>query len=123
MTIHEAISRIDNEYENTYSPEQKKAYLSRLDWLIKNNIIDKHQGGADVEFNGYDDNTPEDTVLLVPEPFTDIYIFWLQAWIDYWNGDYDKYNNTISIYQSVYDSFRNDYNSKHMPLGTTLKVW
>ena len=124
MTIHEAISRIDSEYENSYSPERKIADLSRLDGLIKKNIIDKHEGGEGVSFKGYDENTPADTMLLVPEPFSDIYVFWLQAWIDYRNGDIDKYNNAIAMYQSLYDAYHSDYHGAHLPKSKTkLKFW
>ena len=124
MTIHEVLSRIDNEYPNDYPPERKIEYISRLDWNIKNNIIDKHEGGDGVSFSGYDINTPEDTVLIVPDAFADMYIFWLQGWIDYWNGDYKRYNNAIAMYQTIYEAFSNDYHSKHLPnRNAKLRLW
>ena len=70
-----------------------------------------------VSFCGYDDKTPMDTELLVPEPFDEIYPLWLEARIDYANGEYDKYNNSILMYNAAYDAYANYYNRNNMPLG------
>lgn len=106
MTVNGAISAIDARYPNNLPHPTKVQYLSKLDHLIAKNIIS-------AEFGGYTEDTPGDTELLVGEPYTDIYVFWLQAWIDYWNGEYDKYNSAITMYQSVYDAYSKDYISKH----------
>ena len=121
MTIIEAINTIDALYPNTYSPEQKIAQLSKLDGVIKRDIIDKHEGSEGVTFNGYDENTPNDTVLLVPAPYDEVYIFWLQTWIDYWNGEIGRYNNSTSMYKSAYSNFERAYNREHMPKETKIK--
>lgn len=123
MTIIEAINTIDALYPNTYSQEQKKAQLSKLDGVIKRDIIDKHEGSEEVTFNGYDENTPQDTVLLVPAPYDDIYIFWLQTWIDYWNGEMGRYNNSTSMYKTAYSNFERAYNREHMPKATKIKYF
>jgi hypothetical protein len=123
MTIIEAINTIDALYPNTYSPEQKKAQLSKLDGVIKRDIIDKHEGSEEITFNGYDENTPQDTVLLVPAPYDDIYIFWLQMWIDYWNGELARYNNSTAMYKTAYSNFERAYNREHMPKATKIKYF
>lgn len=124
MTIIEAINTIDKLCEgNGYSQEKKIAWLSKLDGVIKKNIIDKHEGSEDVTFNGYDANTPLDTVLLVPDPYDEVYIFWLQSWIDYWNGEIGKYNNSTSMYEAAYENFARAYNRQYMPKQTKLKFF
>ena len=124
MTIHEAISRIDNEYSNTFTPEQKIHYLSRLEGLVKREIIDRHEGAENINFEGYTKDTPQDTVLLIPEPYTDAYIFWLQAWIDYWSGELESYNNAMLQFKEIYDAFYGDYHNTHTPKqNSTLKFW
>ena len=123
MKIVEAISRIDGLKHNTYTQGEKIAWLSRLDSMVKRLIIDTHEGGEDVVFTGYDENTDVFTDLLVPEPFDEMYLRWLEARIDYANGEYDKYNNSILMYQTVYDSYANYYNRNHMPKGTKIKFF
>ncbi len=116
MKIIEAINRIDALMHNTYSQDDKVKWLSDLDSDIKQQIIDNHEGGQSVSFNGYDANTPTDTVLLVPAPHDVMYLKWLEAQIHYYNGEYDKYNNAIIMYNTDYDAFQKHYTRTHKPL-------
>ena len=123
MKIIEVIDRIDSLKHNTYTQSDKIAWLSRLDHMVKRLIIDTHEGGEDVAFTGYDDNTDIMTELLVPAPFDEMYLRWLEAQIDYANGEYEKYNNSILMYQTVYDGYNNYYNRNHMPKGKKIKFF
>ena len=123
MKIIEAINRIDSLKHNTYSQNDKVAWLSRLDSMVKRLIIDTHEGGEEVTFTGYDDSTAMDTEMLVPAPFDEVYLRWLEAQIDYHNGEYDKYNNAIEMYQAAYDGYANYYNRNNMPKGKAIKYF
>lgn len=123
MKIIEAITRLDSLKHNTYTEADKIIWLSRLDGMVKKHIIDTHDGAEDVIFTGYDSETDLQTELLVPAPFDEIYIRWLEAQIDYANGEYDKYNNAILMYQAAYNAYANYYNRNHMPKGTTFKYF
>lgn len=123
MKIKDAINQIDGQKHNTYSQAEKISWLSRLDSMVKRLIIDTHEGGEDITFTGYDDKTDLDTELLVPAPFDEMYIRWLEAQIDYTNGEYDKYNNSILMYQTAYDGYANYYRRNHMPLGKKIKFF
>ena len=123
MTIIEAINRIDSLKPNSYSPEDKIAWLSIVDGEVKENIINTHEGSDKVTFNGYTENTPLDTVLLVPAPYDDIYIKWLEAQIDYANGETKRFNNSILMYNTAYSAFSRHYNRNHMPIGTNIKFF
>ena len=116
MTIIEAINKIDSLKYNTYSQEDKVDWLSRLDWMVKRQIVDTHEGGQTVFFTGYDADTDLHTVLLIPAPFDEIYLRWLEAQIDYTNGEMDKYNASIIMYNTAYEAFENYYNRNHMPV-------
>ena len=117
MKISEAIAQIDILKPNSYTDSEKVGWLSTLDGVIKKEIIDTHVGGRDIVFNGYDDTTDRNTELLVPAPYTDVYLRYLEAQIDYSNGEYAKYNNTVSAYNSAYSAFERFYNRTHLPLG------
>ena len=123
MTIREAIERIDSLKHNVYSQNDKIAWLSRLDSMVKTLIIDAHEGSEKVNFSGYNDRTDIETELLVPAPFDEMYLRWLEAQIDYSNGEYDKYNNAIVMYQTAYDGYANYYRRTHMPRGTAIKYF
>lgn len=115
MTIMEVIYRLDEVKPNSYSPAEKIKWLSSLDGRIKNEIIDTHEGGENVVFKGYDENTDITTVLLVPAPYDDIYLRWLELQIDYANGEYGKYNNSITMFNNAFMAYADYYNRDHMP--------
>ena len=123
MTLIEAINRIDILKPNTYSQQEKVRWLSTLDGIIKKEIIDTHESGEAVVFDGYDDDTIVSTVLLVPAPYDDIYLRWLDAQIDYVNGEIVRYNNGVQAYNDAYSAFEKYYNRTHMPLGKKLKFF
>lgn len=123
MTIIEAINGIDSLKPNSYPQQDKVRWLSILDGTIKTEIIDTHEGAEGVIFNGYEDVNLFDTVLLVPAPYDDIYIKWLEAQIDYANGETAKYNNSMVMYNTAYTAFERYYNRTHMPKGKSIKFF
>ena len=123
MTLMEAMHRADALKPNSYSSAEKIKWLSILDGLVKKKIIDTHEGGEDVTFNGYEEDSDLTTELLVPAPYDDIYVHWLTMQIDLNNGEYARYNNSAMVYNSAYQDFANHYNRTHMPLGKKLKFF
>ena len=116
MKIIEAINRIDSLKHNTYSPSDKVEWLSRVDWMVKRHIIDAHEGAEKVSFTGYDDNTDRQTELLVPAPYDELYLRWMEAQIDYHNGEYKKYNNAIIMYNTAFDAYQKYYVRTQTPI-------
>jgi hypothetical protein len=123
MTIMDALYRIDELKPNGYSQTEKIKWLSSLDGVIKSEIIDTHEGGEDIVFSGYGEDAELSTVLLVPAPYDDIYLKWLEAMIDYTNGEYGKYNNSLVTYNDAYDLYQRHYNRTHMPKGKKFKYF
>ena len=116
MTIAEAISKVDATKPNTYERSIKIDWLSNLDARIKTQIIDAHECKDHIFFYGYDEND-EDTELLVPVPYDEMYLRWLEAMIDYHNSDDDRYNNAIILFNNAYKGYKDYYTRTHMPLS------
>lgn len=123
MTITEAIRMIDAMKPNSYSDADKVAWLSKLDGAIKKEIIDTHEDSENIVFDGYNEDTPMDTELLVKAPYDDIYLYWLESRIDYYNGEYGRYNNTVTTYNAAYSAYERFYNRAHMPKGNKFKFF
>lgn len=117
MRIIDAINRIDSLLFNTYTTSDKISWLSKLDTMVKKNIVDTHEGGENVTFGGYTDDTDQETELLVPAPYDEMYIRWLEAQIHYTNGEYNKYNNAIIMFNTQFESYESYYTRNHMPLS------
>lgn len=121
MTIIEAINRIDTIKPNSYTQAEKVRWLSNLDGIIKRKVIDTHEGGEAIVFEGYTESTPLTTELLVSSPYDEIYLKWLETWIDYYNGEYARYNNSVEMYNKAYSEFSRYYNRTHMPKSKSFK--
>lgn len=118
MTIQEALDQIDELKVNTYSTHQKIRWLSDLDGKVWNEIIMAHEGvPKGVVFEGYDDATPPDTVLLAPGPYAEIYVHWLSAKIDDNNRDTQEYNKSMISYNQAWQDLGDYWTRTHMPVS------
>lgn len=123
MRIIDAIGRIDRLKPNGYAVQDKTWWLSTLDGRIYTEIIEPHEGGEDIVFSGYKEDADPTTELLVPMPYDNVYIYWLEAQIDYANGEYNKYSNSMSMFNEAYGAYEKYYNRTHMPKGKKLKFF
>lgn len=127
MTIREAVSKFDKLHKNQYSQEEKISWLSQLDGIVHREIILSHIGAGTVQddgsiepqedFRGYDVDADVDTVLLVPFPYDEIYIYYLCMKVDENNNETLNYNVNAAKYNSALDAFSSWYTRTHMPLS------
>lgn len=123
MTIMDSINRIDSLKPNRYEQSEKIKWLSTLDERIMNDIISTHEDAKVESFHGYTDETSLTTELLAHAPYDEMYLYWLEAQIDYWNGEYAKYNNSIEMFNTAYKAFESHYNRTHMPKGKKFRFF
>lgn len=121
MKIIEAINQIDALKHNTYKQREKVAWLSNLDHLVAD-MMNAHEG-EEIVFEGYTVEKSLETDLLIPDSHSDVYMKWLEAQIDYNNGEYGKYNNVMLAYNSEWQEFERWYNRTHMPKGKNFKFF
>ena len=174
MKIIEAINRLDALKANTYNQPEKIEWLSRVDSMVKAQIIDTHIGADketaiteyirankaaheaavveymkvnevsreeaeqnvefreikykeakehieatrnDIFFTGYNEDTDPQTELLVPAPFDELYLRFMEAQIDYQNHEYEGYNNAIMLFNTAFQAYADHYNQHHMPVS------
>ena len=118
MKNSEAISQINSLKPNTYSDKQKIYWLNQLESMIKRLVIDTHEGGDQITFEGFDENTSVETQLFMPSPFDMAYIYWLEAQIHYANEDIDMYNSAIMMFNATFSEYKADYKRNHATKGT-----
>lgn len=121
MTIAEVISKVDDLKPNTYTTEDKIGWLSNLDFRVRSQIIDAHENSDPVFFYGYNSLSDLETELLVPAPYDEMYLRWLEAMIDYHNSDDDRYNNAIILFNNAYEGYKKHYTRTHMPISKGTK--
>lgn len=117
MTILEAINQIDGLKPNTFGTRQKVLWLSQLEAIIKRQVIDAYEGGEEIPFEGFDDNTDLNTVLIMTAPFDMGYIYWLEAQIHYAYEELDMYNAAITMFNTSFREYKADYARSHKAKG------
>ena len=120
MTIREAIDRADVNNINQYSIEDKVRWLSILDNLIVIDIYSRHdrnKGEEEINFIPY---TSEDVdkSLLVPFPYDELYVSYLDMKICEANHETERYNNAVVLYNSYFDDYSHMYHRTHLPKFT-----
>lgn len=123
MTIIEAINRIDDLKPNGFTQNDKVRWLSTCDGMISRDVLETHEDGPEEPFAGYGPDTPVDTELLVPYPYDQLYIFWLECQIDYYNAEYTKYNNSVLRFHDDFTTFQNWYNRNHKPKTARINYY
>ena len=99
MKICEIIERVDSLRPNPFHKQEKVQWLSELDGKIAKEILKKE------DFSGYTYPDDENTELLAENPYTDIYLFYLTAMIDFFNRDYGEYNNSMLLFNSALEGY------------------
>ena len=111
MTIYEAISKADEQRNNTIDETIKVGILSELDGRIHREVVSPY-GNAGF-FMGYDETTPSDTALLAPYPYDALYVPYLEAEICRLNGEIQKYMTAREIFNDKYKAFKAWYVRNH----------
>lgn len=116
MTITEAITKFDEVYKNNIPYKLKLEWISNLDSTVYNEIIRSHENSESVVFSPYNLTTSGDTLLIVPEPYSEIYLHFLAMKKDLYLYDISRYNNDLALFTTAYIEFENYYNSQNMPV-------
>lgn len=117
MTIGEAINLTDDMRPNQIGREMKIRFLSDLDTLVYNEVMQKYEPDANTPetFAGYDADAADvnDTEMLVKPPHAMLYVWWLMMQIDQINAELDKYENSAALYNAEWKAYNRAYIREH----------
>lgn len=91
MKLLEAIAKADNFRLNTIDEEIKAKWVYTVDCAAAE-VMRKDRP---------EESFPSDRELLMPSPHDEIYVYYLNAMIDYYNGEIELYRNDISVFESA----------------------
>lgn len=96
--ISDIIVRLDRTKPNAFSQEDKLRWIAELDGLLATEVFLMDI----VEAEQFAYSHPEDLTreTLVRFPHDGLYDAWLEAKIDYHNGEYEKYQNSMEMYNA-----------------------
>ena len=113
MTLADALAAIERSRPGILSSADAISVVSDLDKTIYKYLYKprskKHRGA----FAGYDGNTPGSTALLLPDEYSEIYVYKLESQADYVSGEIERYNCSASLFNSRLDEFVKHYAGTH----------
>ncbi len=103
MKLREAIERADEVKPNAFTEKRKTEWLQELDGRIAADVFLLSKPELDqIRYSWPEDG---DTELLVDPPHDAMYTVYLMAMIDFYNGEYQRYQNTSAMYSAMYSDF------------------
>ena len=118
MTINQILNIVDQIKPNAFPPEVKVMWLNEVEGYVQTYV--HLLSSADVIT--YDYSVDAETELLVPPPHNGVYWTFLTAMIDYGNGEYNKYQNTITLYNSYMQEYQRWYATVYRPADGEMEV-
>lgn len=120
MTIQECIDIADEMKPNMMSPRLKYKYLTEIEQLIHDEIVMRHAHGAElVHRPEYTEESDSETVLIVPDPYSMVYVYWLMTKIDIQNQEDGRYNIDRQHFENAYETMSDWWTREHMPTQRT----
>jgi len=109
--LGEIIAMVDEIKPNAFSDEAKTVWLNECEGLVQTEIF----LFAPVEIIRY--RWPEDrnSIMLVEPPHDKLYWAYLTAMIDFANGEYNKYQNTMQLFNASYGEFMRWFAQNYRP--------
>lgn len=114
MTLAKILSMCDELKPNQYDPDTKTCWLSEVEGMVIEEILNRAEGN-DIEFGSFNYEQDGEAVLLVPGKYSDLYLNYLFAKIDYNNAEYERYNNSVAVFNASFDAYAGHYRRNHMP--------
>ena len=109
--MSEIISNVNSVKNSPFTDAQKLDWLSALDGQINADLLHAQD---------YSQPKSLDDEILVPEPYDKMYVVYLMAQIDFYQGEYERYNAEISRFQTML----NNYSAYHQrnTASTPVKI-
>lgn len=110
MTISEAISQTRKLSGNAVDDNTMCRWLSELDGRL---MLDFYKGS---EWMAYALPQDADHELLVPFPWDELYVHYLEAMVYYSNGEFERYRNSYEMYNKKELDYRQWYARNQLPI-------
>ena len=123
MTIQDAISTADEMKPNMMSTRLKYKYLTEIEQLIHGEIVLKHEHTEAQQAKPvYTEESDPTTELLVPDPYSIVYIYWLMSKIDIQNQEDGRYNIDRAHFENEYRTMADWWTRTHLPIPQMREI-
>lgn len=118
MTLQEAMDMLDEMKPNMMSRRLKLKYITEIEQLIHDEIVMKHAHScAEARKPAYDETSDDGTVLVVPDPYSMVYVYWLMTKVDMQNQEDERYNVDRAHFENAYETMSDWWTRTRIPLS------
>lgn len=101
MKLSQAVAQVKEEKPNAYSDDHCTLFITEIEAKVQEVL-----GTPLEERKKYDWKEDGSVELVVPDPYSALYISYLKAKIDYSNEEYESYANNQEQFQSDFATFK-----------------
>lgn len=112
MTVDELFRYIDDIKPNAFDERAKLVWLNELEAMIQQEV--------------FLIETPElyisiSETLKLTEPHDSVYRYYMQAMVDFHNGEYDKYNATYEMFNAKWKNMEMWHSTHYPTVGSLVR--
>lgn len=100
-TLKQIIDLVDGLKPNAFSNDQKTQWVNECEGKVQTEVFLLRP--EDIVNLTYDECKNHE--LLAEPPHDDIYVYYLEAMIDFHNGEYDRYQNSMEMFNEKWNAF------------------
>ena len=112
MTAGQVLAQVDDLLPNSYPGEQKCRWLRQAEGFVLEEVVRVHEGGQGAVLPGELTDAAE---LLAPAPYDGLYRHYVEAQIHYANGELERYNNAMALWNNGLMTLRDYWCREHLP--------
>lgn len=111
MTLFDVIKTVDDIKPNAFLNNTKTAWINEVEGLVQTEVLLL----ASSSIISYNFDSDSNTQLLVKPPHDKIYWTYLSAMIDFANGEYNKYQNSMQLFNTYFGEYMRWYALNYHP--------
>ena len=116
MTLNEILTNVKELKPNQFEDKALLEWINTIEGKVENEVLCMREEDERIKTLGYKKYTEETdmrTELLVPDPYTDLYRYYLFAMIDLTNEETDRYANDMLMFNNSWTEFANYWYRTH----------
>lgn len=117
MKLKEVLEFADGVKPNAFTEEQKTRWVTDCEGMVQTQVFLL----APEEIVSYAWHQDRETELLVSPPHDRLYLSYLYAMIDFANGEYGKYQNSMQMFNAEFSEFMRWFAGAYRPADTWIE--
>lgn len=107
MTIEQLFVSVDEQKPNAYDDQIKLEWLNDIEGKVYRDVVEHHIRPEGLREYSKFTSLDMSAELCVPDPYTNVYKYYLYSMIDFHNGEGDRYQNSAIMFNNAFQEFAN----------------